>query len=400
MKICLMNSFYEPPIKGGAEVYTQELAEELSKYHEVLFIATSPYSWRSGLTGRMEENRPIKVVSFSLLNLYHGYHNPQKPVWMRLLWNIVNTWNPHSYTVVRNILKREKPDIVHSHCLRVLSPSVVSAIDSLGIPHVHSLHNYELISPWGNLLRRDMLIEKPGALDMPYLRLMRFFTRNTRAVIGPIHFILDFHTKHGFFKKARTCVIPWGRKLSSGQDNDKDFSTIDLLFVGEISKIKGVHILLDAFATLNETNLRLHIVGQGPLAKQVSERTLRDERIRYHGYLAQRDSLMELYSKANLLVIPSMWFENLPSVAIEALSAGTPIVSSAIGGMSEVIEDGYNGFLFKPGDMDDLSRTFKRALSDVELLKKLGENAKQNAQKYNMDSHIESLLKVYEEALR
>ena len=400
MRICIINSYFEPFVIGGAETYTQELTKRLSEEHQVLFLTTCPYSGWSSLTRKVEEKGSIKLIRFFPLNLYYGYYFRQKPIWLRTLWHIINIWNPHSYAVVRSILKREKPDIIHSHCLRALSPSVVSAIDSLGIPHVHTLHDYELLSPWGNLFRRGKIIEKLGMLDLPYLRLIRLLTKNVKAVTAETRFVLDLHSKYGFFKKAKKYVIPSTLGVSNSGDSSKDYETLNILFVGDVSLVKGVRILLDAFATLNEPNVCLHIVGRGPLAQEVSNLASRDSRIKYHRYVPQGEALWKLYSKANLLVIPSIWFEPFGKVSIEAFSFGTPVIGSAIGGIPEIVEDGYNGLLFKPGDVEDLSRTLKRALSDIELLKKLSENASKSAQRYNLDSHMESILKVYEEALR
>ena len=400
MKICLMNSFFEPFVMGGAEVQTHRLAEGLSKYHEVLFVTTCPYSGWSSLNGKAEQKGSIKVIRFFPLNLYYGYYFREKPIWMRALWHAIDIWNPHSYAVVRNILKREKPDLVHSHCLRALSPSVISALGSLGIPHIHTLYSYELLSPWGNLIRGGKIIEKPGMLGLPYLRLNRLFTKNVHAVTAETQFVLDLHSKYGFFKKAKKYVIPGSFAISDNRKSSKDYRTLKILFVGEVSEHKGIHVLLDAFTALNEPDVQLHIVGRGPLAQRVLNLASQDSRIKYYGYVPQGESLWELYSKANLLVIPSIWFEPFGGVSIEAFSFGTPVIASAIGGIPEIVEDGYNGLLVKPGDMEDLSRTLKKVLSDIELLKKLGENARQSAQKYNWDSHIGSILKVYEEVMR
>jgi len=398
MKVCLINSFFEPFVMGGAEVYAQGLAEGLSKYHQVMFITTCPYSGWSSVTGRVEQKGSIKVIRFFPLNLYWVYY-AQKQLWLRALWHAMQIWNPHTYWVIRGILKREKPDIVHSHTLRALSYSVVSAIDSLGIPHIHTLHDYELLSPWGNLLRRGKIMEKFGVLDLPYLVLMRHLTRNVKAVIGPSRFVLDWHLKYGFFRKARKYAIPNGLNLPHAHNSSKDYEILNILFVGALSQHKGVHTLLDAFTSLNESNVRLHVAGRGPLAQRVSHLASQDSRIEYHGHVPQGEPLWKLYSEANLLVLPSIWLEILGLVAIEAFSFGTPVIGSAIGGIPEVVEDGYNGLLFKPGDVDDLSRTLKRVLSDIELLKRLGENARKSVQKYKLDTHIESILKVYEEVL-
>jgi glycosyltransferase involved in cell wall biosynthesis len=301
---------------------------------------------------------------------------------------------------VKKILKYEKPDIVHSQSIPGFSNSIISATSSLGIPHVHTLHNYGLLSPWGNLFRRGKVIDKLGILDIPHLRLSRLFTRGIQAVIGPSHFILDLHLRYGLFKKAKRYVIPNGFSMISDlMYSTKDYESLDILFVGELSENKGLQILLNAFVAINKANVNLHIVGGGPLAKWVSALASQDNRIKYHGCLSRGELLWQLYSKANLLVVPSVWFENLPTVVIEAFSYATPVIGSAIGGIPEMVEDGYNGLLFKPGDVCDLRGVLEKGLSDIELLKKLGKNAKKSYQRYNLPFHMENLMKVYEHVL-
>lgn len=398
MKICLINSFYDPFIMGGAEIYTKELAEGLSGQHEVIFITSCPFTGYQSLRPLVEQKGTIKVIRFFPLNIYYSFYTAGKPPWKKGLWHLINFWNLHSYNTVRTILKNERPDIIHSHNIRCLSPSIVSAIDSLGIPHVHTLHDYELMHLKGDMMRGGKIIENPNIFDLAYMKINRPLTKNIRSVIGPINLIVDIYSKYGYFKNAKKYIIPWGRRMDNDSQTNKTFNTIEILFVGNLTESKGINILLAAFAKIGNSAIRLHIVGQGPLAHEVSRSAATDSRIKYYGQIPHGE-LRRIYSMANILVIPSLWYENLPSVAIEALSFGTPIIASAIGGLPDIVEDGYNGLLFTPGEIQDLTRALNKAVLDVELLKKLGKNARESAQKYNINNHIEQLLKVYQETI-
>jgi glycosyltransferase involved in cell wall biosynthesis len=399
MKICLINSLFEPPVEGGVEVYVKALAEGLSKNHEVLVLTTCPYSGWGNLRGKTGHKEQVKVIRFFPLNIFYGYNARHRPAWARAIWHIFNTWNPHPYALVKHILRREKPDIVHSHCIRALSPSVLSAVASLGIPHVHTLHDYELLSPWGNLLRQGRVID-PGGLGMAYIRLTQFASRKIRFVTAGTAFVMDLHAKYGLFHKAEKFVIPALSGVPHDGKVNKDYRNLNILFVGDISRHKGVHILLDAFASLPGPGVRLDVVGQGPLVSQVLDLASRDSRVKYHGYLPHGEALWNLYTGANLFVMPSIWLEPQGLVATEAFSFGTPVIGSAIGGIPEVVQNGYNGLLFKAGDADDLTRTIRRALSDTKLLEKMGENARESLARYSLDAHLVSLFKVYEAALK
>ncbi len=397
MRICLVSSFFEPVTMGGLDVYLQQLAEKLSKNHEVLIVATCPYSgWGSLKASATEKTGSLKVARFFPLNVYCPDTSRRRPFWLRVSWNLINLWNPHSFAIVSRLLKREKPDIIHTHAVRALSPSVISAAGMSGIPHLHTLHNYELISPLSVYRQEDNKAPRRW-LDNPYLRLMRSITRSITTVTAGSRFVLDLHATYGLFKNAQQEVLPVLSGVPHDRKTVKDDTTIDILFVGEISPHKGILVLLEAFALLKEGNLRLHIVGQGPCARQVTEYAARDNRVRYHGYLAPGETLWQLYAAANMLVFPSVWLEAQGIVSIEAFSFGTHVIASAIGGIPETVKHGDNGLLVAPGDASGLAEAMRMVTSDKALRRQLEANALKSAKDYEMGSHVERLMRIYQE---
>ena len=83
------------------------------------------------------------------------------------------------------------------------------------------------------------------------------------------------------------------------------------------------------------------------------------------------DELPAVLSSLDVLVVPSVWYENTPFVVLEAFSTGRPVVASDLGGLSELVDDGVNGKLFKAGDPGDLLNVLKQFDEDPELLTRL-----------------------------
>src|SRR5437867_2174733 len=147
MKICLITPLFNPWNVGGAEKYVNTLAEELAKHHEVVVITTT------GPTPRKQDRSGCnpKILEIKPLNIYSFYFSCQNlaPIRLskRLLWLLFSMWSFSSFIQIRKILHAEKPDLIHTNGIKGLSISVFSLIKRMGIPHVHTIHDYELISP-------------------------------------------------------------------------------------------------------------------------------------------------------------------------------------------------------------------------------------------------------------
>jgi glycosyltransferase involved in cell wall biosynthesis len=124
------------------------------------------------------------------------------------------------------------------------------------------------------------------------------------------------------------------------------------LFIGRLSKEKGINVLLEAF---KGTDYELHIGGKGPLLKEVQKASTEYRNIKYLGYLDKKGVQQAMY-ECTALVFPSIWYEGLPMTLIEAFALGKSIMVTKMGVMEIVIKHQYNGLQFEPGDPDDLRK--------------------------------------------
>lgn len=143
-----------------------------------------------------------------------------------------------------------------------------------------------------------------------------------------------------------------------------------LLFVGRLAPVKGLNVLLDAFAQVQETHSvsELVIIGDGPQREDLQQRVRRDgldSAVRFAGKLSQTE-VADLLNQSDLFVLPS-FAEGVPVVLMEAMAAGLPVVTTNIAGVSELVTHGESGLLLAPGDVDALVNGIRQLLDDAEL---------------------------------
>ncbi|MGB9936889.1 MAG: glycosyltransferase family 4 protein [Methanobacterium sp.] len=396
MKICLISNLYPPFIIGGAEVVIEKIATELVKRkHEVVVISTNPNSEK-----QIEEKDGVKIYRISPLNFYNLYNYQDHNEITRLLWHGADLWNPDAYFTIKNILKNEKPDIVHIHHFKGLSSSIFSAVKNLDLPLVFTAHDCSLICPRTALLHAngDVCTEKKTLCSI-YSKFQKYSIKDkVDWFVAPSQFLIDTLRLDGFFTNVKTSKIPLGVELHNERIN-KEYDTIDILFAGSLSKHKGVPILIEAFKRLNNENIRLHILGKGKDESEFKKMAESDKRIIFHGFV-NGEKLENFYKNANISILPSICYDNSPMMIYESLVNSTPVIGSKIGGIPELIKDNYNGFLFNSENIDELENILKKLVENQSLLKELEKNAFQSAKKYSIEKHIQELEKIYIELIK
>ena len=136
---------------------------------------------------------------------------------------------------------------------------------------------------------------------------------------------------------------------------------------------KGVEFLTDAFRRFNDRRFKLDIYGGGSRLKNVKTLAEGGQRITVHGPIGY-EKLDELFAQTDVLVVPSVWWENSPTVIYEAYLHKVPVIVSDAGGAKELVINGQTGWLFKSGDTQDLIEKLKLALREKITLPQMGRN--------------------------
>ncbi|MDY9923101.1 glycosyltransferase family 4 protein [Methanobacterium sp.] len=392
MKICIVSNLYPPHIIGGAEITVAKLAEALTqKGHEVLVITTSPQKEES-----TEVLNGVKVYRINPWNLYTLYDHQDKPAVNKALWHAMDIWNPNSHKKVKDILMRETPDVVHVNNYKGFSMSVFSSVKDCGIPLVFTAHDCSLICPRANLLHGNgEICEDPQMICNVYSNLQRRLIKGkVDWLTAPSQFIIDKLRSCQFFLDTKTSKIPLGIELAP-ERLAKNYDTIDISYMGGLNKIKGVQVLIKAFRKIENTKVRLHIYGKGVDEEEFKKMAEDDPRIIFHGYL-ERDLLLDSYQESNLTVLPSICYDNSPMMIYESLTSSTPVLASRIGGIPELIEDNHNGYLFKPGNEEELQEILEELIKNPESLKQLEKGAFESASKYSMENYLQAFEEIYQ----
>jgi glycosyltransferase involved in cell wall biosynthesis len=115
---------------------------------------------------------------------------------------------------------------------------------------------------------------------------------------------------------------------------------------------------------------------------------------------SERHELDAYYRAARMLVFPSRWFETYGVVGAEAMSHGIPVVAARIGALAQLVDDGVDGLLYEPGNVDDLARQMRRLWDDPELARRLGAAAREKAVRaFSHERNYEQTLAVYRSTL-
>jgi glycosyltransferase involved in cell wall biosynthesis len=200
-------------------------------------------------------------------------------------------------------------------------------------------------------------------------------------------------------------------KTEAIKETGLDFEKI-VLFVGRITKAKGIRILIKALKKLKieyNNELKLLIIGgdissvmhseiesreKKYIKKQIKELNLSDDVI-FLGPV-EREKLPYYYSVADICIIPSL-YESFGLVAVEAMACGTPVIASKAGGLAYTVKNGYSGLHFVPGRSDHLAKKILEIITDSEKLREMGINARIRASKeFGLERTVRQIKELYE----
>jgi glycosyltransferase involved in cell wall biosynthesis len=167
------------------------------------------------------------------------------------------------------------------------------------------------------------------------------------------------------------------------------------IYLGRLSKEKGLLTLLKAFKYLPE--LPLKILGEGPMEEELLEyaRLHHMKNVSFEGFI-DGNLKREMLKKALFLIFPSECYESFGYTIIEGYACGVPVVASDSGGARELVQEGNTGFLFQAGNPVDLKKKISQMMADHQLLMKMKENALQRAKTlYTKEIGYQNLLELF-----
>ena len=396
MRVMQVLHQFLPRAVAGVEIYTYNLSAELSKRHEI-----SIYCREDGFFQRefheiddTYKGLPVRRVYF---NLTGWKANPID----QFLAMFRNRTIEQSFA---RFLDQVKPDVVHIQHLHRLSSSLISVARRQGIPVVVTLHDYWFICPEIRLLRPNLercsgpllglrcsgcikLSSFAGAsiLLRPLTTLlcvhrtayMKKCLREADLLVAPCPFLKSKFVEHGF-SPDKVLVSRCGIDSKPFLDfRKKASSKLRFGYMGTIHRHKGVHVLVAAFNGVDDSEVELKVFGDPSVdtdySAEVQARAAHNPRISFLGRYSNPD-IGRVLSEIDVLIVPSIWHELGPLTIREAFAAKVPVIASKLGAMPDLVEDGINGLLVKPGDADDLLTKMKLFVEDRDLIKQFQSN--------------------------
>jgi glycosyltransferase involved in cell wall biosynthesis len=239
---------------------------------------------------------------------------------------------------------------------------------------------------WRFDLFRGALADFESVTDPRVVTLRRLRTlalRQARRIVVPSAYLANIAATWGLDRARIDVLVNPAPPPVDVEPADLGPSTF--VFVGRLTTQKDLDTLLDAFATVEGSELE--IVGDGPERSRLEARG--DARVRFVGALP-RDQVLARLAGARAAVLSSAW-ENLPHAAVEALAVGTPVVSTSVGGVPEVVHDGENGLLVPAGDVVALGDALRKVATDEALRARLAAGAKPSVAAIGRDAIYEKL---------
>lgn len=365
---------------GGAESHVQSMNSYLrTQGHQVITLASD-----SGPSDLRFDDFQFRTIPT------HGLK--------KLLYT---AYNVHTRRAIMALVESFKPDVVVLHTLTQASAATVLALQE--IPTVACVHGPEHFTlgllNW-TLAERDFRDESHqireltwiGWLHYAFYRyvcrpLYRRGFRHVNEVIAYSTFVTDLLRAEGF----PASYMPMGVSLLSVVPVDQ--TRRNVLFVGRLVSFKGVFVMIDAFREVLRVmpNATLTIAGAGEMKARMEEIVRSEGLEQAVEFLGQvpASGMAEVYARATVVIMPSIFPEAFGKVGVEAMSVGRPVIASDVGGVRDWLEDGVNGLLVRPAESRDLAIAITELLEDLGRVEQMGKAARRTAEKFSLESHME-----------
>ena len=371
MKILLLSDSFLPSL-GGVEQHVNTLYKYLTRFGIDVKILTSTKlsdaDHSLNVEYNIDRNLDLSERSFALQWPYTFIKNSKK------ILNVINTM-------------KSDYDVIHYHGSHILHLSKVKEEFNL----VNTRHGIlpACIGFWGiddwcgkkpSSLRCAFCVSNTRRKYLPLVPVMSLYASyyypNMKKSLNRINRVINVSNfvqqviynayKNNNMKVIynfidyKNDVLPLLDKknyLNDGNDG------IKLMYSGRLDYQKGIHLLLESFNNISQhnKNIELMITGSGELEKVIKDYSMKNDKVKYLGYLSRKDQLNVL-NESDIFVAPSIYPDACPTSIIEAMSLGKPVISTFAGGIPELVENGITGYLAKQGDSMDLTDKINKIL--------------------------------------
>ncbi|HZT05863.1 MAG TPA: glycosyltransferase family 4 protein [Chloroflexota bacterium] len=402
MRILMLSQFY-PPIIGGEEQHVRNLSVALARRGHEVAVATLHHddlpSFASTDGVRVYRLNGTMQRAAWLYGDSERRHAPPLP-------------DPEAVAGLRRVVDAERPEVVHAHNWFV--HSFVPLKRQSRAKLVLTLHDYSLCCATKRMMFRESACSGPALRRCVPCAIRHYGTLKGAATLA---------ARWASTVTVRAAVdmfVPVSHAVAVGSgltrdrlpfrvipnflpdEDDRDDGCFEsylsrlpasefVLFVGDLSRQKGIDTLLAAFTGL-PVRVPLVLIGR---RLPDTPRVVPDGAHIFSNW--PHGAIMAAWRRSMLGVVPSVWPDPCPTVALEAMASARPVIASAVGGLVDQVIDRETGLLVPPGDVDALRSAMLRLIADRGWRSALGESAQRHAERFRAATIVPSIARLYEE---
>jgi glycosyltransferase involved in cell wall biosynthesis len=447
LKILLTVHQFFPDFFAGTEVLTLSVAKELSRLgHEVTIFCGFPDK------RDLNERERFDSYSFEGLKVYR-FHQSFVPMGGQDSIAHLEYDNPLANRFFNQLIKELNPEIIHFFHLSRLGSGLINVALAQSVKSYFTPTDFWTICPTSQLMLSDgtqclgpsahsgncivhlasetqkkNVAKFVSFLPLPLVDSIAYAAKSKLPVKLPFKAEIAASSKRlgivtsrmnrlaGIFSPtafmtqkllsfgvSRSLIsdLPYGLDVSQFPGSIRSTvkgKPLTFGFVGALAPHKGCHVLIQSFNRLKDASVKLKIYGALDESSQYLQRLVslaaNNSSIEFLGTFPNQD-IATVMSRIDVLVVPSLWFENAPLVVHSALADKCPVIASSFPGITELIQDGLNGLLFEPGNSTMLVECLERLLAEPALLSRLSENCQPQD---SIEHYVGHLLEAYGQA--
>lgn len=382
----LMVNYEFPPIGGGGGTTTRFIAKYMSKLNVDVSVITS----KSGDEDSYEHPDGFKIYYVGpKKNKISTTHIPE-------LARFVLTTTFYA----KKIIETTKPDLIHCYFTLPSGCFGLYCNKLFKIPFIVSALGADV--PGFNIA--DWRLDTYHKLTRP---ISKSIWKNASSIVANGSKLKELCEDFDKNKKIDLITNGVDQNLFYPAQNSgfriQNSETIQLLFVSRLMPQKGIETLIDACGILKEkgiTNFKLSVVGDGHLKSKMFsliDKYSLENNVDHLGWKSLEE-LPDIYRNSDLFILPSS-MEGMPSVVLQAMSCGLPIVATNVDGFKEVVEDNVNGFLVEYKNAEKLSEAIEQLIKSKNLRDKMSKESIEKSKRFSWESIAKKYLELYIDAI-
>lgn len=408
MKILLINNFFSQ-VGGTERVLWDEACLLKGSGQDVHFFAM--------------DRKPFFIPDYVNADFFPSYVDHRSGKILDRFFGLSSAFhNKDAGKKLHDYLKFLRPDIIHIHNIHYhLTPAILTACGASDIPTVMTLHDNRLLCPSSSYLdspdfrgfcntgnpliclkakcKNNRFLETAVSIAEYYFNKAQIQNCKIQRFITPSLTLLELMQKAGLpqqrLEHIHNPINPAFCNHPPAAEEDDGY----FIYIGRLSREKGLHYLLQALTHLPDVNLK--ILGSGPQEEELKALVgqLDLHNVEFLGF-QPTEQIVPLLQKARATVLPCHWFETFGLSLVEGLMLGKTAIASNIGAIPEVLNHGNCGILVPPGDIQALVAALADLHSSPKKAWELGERGRQRVQGlYSPQAHVEKLLSLYDRVL-